>query len=121
MPAAMKKPTPRSESRSMKALNKALTADEAFEAKLKHPLQQINKHKVPLKKWKNWPDICQRVFNTTYDAMMIDQRIFLHPNAPSHGSNHWKTTAWNAAWTAADACQKALKDIIAGVGYAPAV
>lgn len=101
---------------SMNKLNKTLDRDKPV--KVPERLQQVNKHKVPARKWNNWPDIGQRVFNTTYDSMMIDQRIFLHPKALPHSDEYWKTTAWNAAWTAADACQKALKDITAGVGYA---
>jgi hypothetical protein len=30
------------------------------------------------------------------------------------GEAQWGTTAWNAAWIAADACQQALKDISHG-------
>lgn len=113
------KMTPASEAAALKKLNNMLS-DFRPTPGLLHPLQQVNKHKVPARKWKNWPDICQRVFNTTYDGMMIDQRLFLHPKAVPHTSEHWDTTAWNAAWTAADACQKALKDIVAGRGYAKA-
>lgn len=107
--------TPAGINMSMRKLNKALGRGKPEKAER---LQQVNKHKVPARKWNNWPDICQRVFNTTYDGMMIDQRIFLHPKALPHSDEYWTTTAWNAAWTAADACQKALKDIVAGVGYA---
>ncbi len=87
-------------------------------AKLKKPLQQDNRHKVNAKKWRNWPDICQRVFNETYEYMHDNQTMFLHPKTPWLFEPQWNTTCWNAAWVAADACQHALKDIIKGKGYA---
>ena len=86
--------------------------------KLKKPLQQDNLHKVPAKKWRNWPDICQRVFNEVYLTMVHNQDLFLHPKAKINSDPHWNTTAWNGAWTAADAVQRALKDIIKAKGYA---
>jgi hypothetical protein len=89
-------------------------------AKLMEPLQQENKHGVAKRKWRNWPDICQRVFNETYKYMHDNQTHFLHPKSPRQFEPYWKTTCWNAAWTAADACQQALKDIIAMKGYAKA-
>lgn len=82
------------------------------------PLQQHNTHKVSARKWRNWPDICQRVFNETYECMLPNQSLFLHPKTAPVPDAQWSTTAWNAAWIAADACQKALKDITKGVGYA---
>lgn len=85
------------------------------------PLQQPNRHNVPKRKWRNWPDICQRVFNDTYHSMLPNQDLFLHPKATPHDPAHWTTTAWNAAWIAADACQTALKAISKGEGYMKAV
>jgi hypothetical protein len=52
--------------------------------------------------------MARKTFNQTYDIMFNDQKLFLHPKAPSQDEDHWKTTAWNAAWTAADAVQDAL-------------
>ena len=89
-------------------------------AKLLKPLQQENTHKVSARKWRNWPDICQRVFNETFETMEQNQTLFLHPETPWQYGDKWRTTAWNAAWTAADACQHALKDIIKQKGYAKA-
>ena len=85
--------------------------------KLLIPLQQENVHKVAAKKWKNWPDICQRVFNETYESMRDNQGLFIHPKSETIPHKQWETTAWNAAWIAADSCQKALKDIIKQRGY----
>lgn len=86
--------------------------------KLKSPLQQDNKHKVAVRKWRNWPDICQRVFNATYEDMVGNQDLFTHPKAGKVPDEQWNTTAWNAAWIAADSCQRALKDITKMKGYA---
>jgi hypothetical protein len=91
----------------------AVTHDDRYA----YPLQQENHYKVPARKWKNWPDICQRVFNLTYAQMLNSQTLFMHPKADQQLQAHWATTAWNAAWTAADACQKALAAIAAGRGY----
>lgn len=85
--------------------------------KLVKPLQQENTYKVVANKWRNWPDICQRVFNETYGVMFENPRLYAHPKAAQVPDSQWKTTCWNAAWTAADACQKALKDIIKAKGY----
>ncbi len=85
---------------------------------LKKPLQQENIHRVAAKKWKNWPDVCQRVFNQVFELMNDNQRIYQHPKAVPQPNEQWRTTAWNAAWEAADACQQALKDIIKQRGYA---
>lgn len=84
------------------------------------PLQQRNKHKVAPKQWKGWPDIAQRVFNETYAVMLHNQYLFLHPKGRENLPEHWKTTAHNAAWEAADAVVKALDDIVEGRGYARA-
>lgn len=81
-------------------------------------LQQENIYNVSKKKWRNWPDICQRVFNETFYAIRENQLIMIHPGAEEQNQRHWDTVAWNAAWLAADACQKGLKDIIKGKGYA---
>lgn len=80
-------------------------------------LQQENKYNVAARKWRNWPDICQRVFNETYESISLNQSIMTHPSAKEQAPEHWDTVAWNGAWLAADACQKALKDIIKGDGY----
>lgn len=86
--------------------------------KLKQPLQQTNHNGVPRSQWKKWPDIAQRVFNDTYEVMTENQRLFVHPKAAAIDIDHWSTTAWNAAWTAADAVVAALKAITKGEGYA---
>lgn len=85
---------------------------------LLYPLQQRNKFGIHPRQWKKWPDIAQRVFNRTYELMLNNQRIFLHPGTDEVRMEYWKTTAHNAAWEAADAVVTALNDIAAGRGYA---
>lgn len=64
-----------------------------------------NRHKVPAKQWKRWSDHARHVFNAVF-AGMADQPLFLHPKATPAKREHWKTTRWNAAWTAADAADE---------------
>ena len=61
-----------------------------------------NTYKVPKSQWKKWPELAQRVFNSTYYIMKENQTIFLHPKTDWTFQDQWNTTAWNAAWTAAD-------------------
>jgi hypothetical protein len=85
---------------------------------LKQPLQQPNKYKVSARQWKKWPDLAQRVFNETYEVLLNNQRLYLHPGQDPARKEYWTTTAWNAAWTAADAAVAALDGIVLGQGYA---
>lgn len=62
-----------------------------------------NTHKVPIKQWRRWPIRSRIVFNTVYQSMLRNPEYFLHPMAERVGLRLWKTTAWNAAWVAADA------------------
>lgn len=85
---------------------------------LKKPLQQQNKFGIAPKQWKKWPDLAQRVFNSTYAHMLRSQEMYLHPGADKSREEYWKTTVHNAAWIAADGAKQALDDIVAGRGYA---
>lgn len=62
-----------------------------------------NTNKVPQKQWRKWTNQAREVFNSVYSQMRRDQAMFQHPNAKRQPREHWNTTAWNAAWTAADA------------------
>lgn len=64
-----------------------------------------NKHGVPLKQWRKWSALARKVFNDVFSTMAKNRTLFLHPAQLKAGvaHKHWKTTAWNAAWTAADA------------------
>lgn len=62
-----------------------------------------NLHKVPKSQWKKWTPQARRVFNAVYGMMYYNIHLFLHPESSIPYKGHWKTTSWNAAWTAADA------------------
>lgn len=62
-----------------------------------------NRYKVPLKQWRKWGETARRVFNETYSSMVGNQGLFLHPDQEKVSNRLWRTTAWNAAWTAASA------------------
>jgi len=62
-----------------------------------------NKYKVPKKQWDLWYDMSKGIFNFVYSSMIEDQDLFKHPKGILQEDKYWKTTAWNAAWTAADA------------------
>lgn len=64
-----------------------------------------NSYQVPKSQWKKWDEQARYVFNEVYCSMAYNQKFFLHPKATSASDKHWITTAWNAAWTAADATQ----------------
>lgn len=66
-------------------------------------MSESNNHKVPLKHWRKWTPQARKVFNETYETMLENQGLFLHPKQATVPQAQWETTAWNAAWTAADA------------------
>lgn len=67
----------------------------------------LNLYKVPKGQWKKWSPQAQRVFNYVYQTSVDNQSLFIHPKGLSNSHDKWKTTAWNMAWTAADAVMKA--------------
>jgi hypothetical protein len=62
-----------------------------------------NVFNVPQRQWRKWPVLGRQVFNEVYTSMTKNQEMFLHPKQEKVSRSHWKTTAWNAAWTAASA------------------
>lgn len=62
-----------------------------------------NTFKVPLKQWRKWTPAARKVFNEVYDTMVNNQGLFQHPKTAAVPQAQWTTTAWNAAWIAADA------------------
>lgn len=62
-----------------------------------------NDFDVPAVVWGSWTERARDVFNRLYWYMIQNQSIFKHPQAPVLEDEHWKTTAWNAAWIAANA------------------
>jgi len=62
-----------------------------------------NVHRVPKKQWTRWSKEARRVFNAVYFVCYQSPWLLQHPKAPKLKPAHAKTTAWNAAWLAADA------------------
>jgi hypothetical protein len=65
-----------------------------------------NTYNVPQKQWRKWSPASRQVFNEVYSSMRGDQMMYKHPQAGTDSRAHWKTTCWNAAWTAADAAER---------------
>ncbi len=68
-----------------------------------------NSYKVPKDQWRKWDDESRDTFNWLYSVMMKQPDLFHHPKAIKQNPRHWKTTAWNSAWLAADAVRDAVK------------
>lgn len=66
---------------------------------------RANLYRVPVKQWDKWSAVGRQVFNEVYSSMVGNQWLFLHPKQEKMSRSHWKTTAWNAAWTAASAAK----------------
>jgi hypothetical protein len=67
-----------------------------------------NANLVPKAQWRKWGPEARHVFNEVYATMAHNVRLFMHPKQKPPTVEHWQTSAWNAAWTAADAAQEAL-------------
>ena len=57
---------------------------------------------VQKRQWKKWDEVERFTFNSLFDQMMSSTYLFIHPEDEMPHPYHWKTTAWNAAWMAAD-------------------
>ena len=66
-----------------------------------------NKYKVAKSQWKKWNKIAGNSFNDYYEYFLENQWIFKHPESPCERQEYWDTTAWNMAWSLADAVQAA--------------
>lgn len=64
---------------------------------------RANVYRVPVKQWRKWSPVARQVFNEVYSSMVKNREFFLHPKQQIPSRDHWKTTAWNAAWTSATA------------------
>ena len=60
-----------------------------------------NRYKVPVQTWDKWNARSKSVFNDVFATMLDNKRLFLHPKQEPPRKAHWHTTAWNAAWLAA--------------------
>jgi hypothetical protein len=61
---------------------------------------------VPAALWSRWSKLSKRVFNETYSFMRHNQTLSTHPEAPRIPLTYWRTIAWNAAVTAAQAARE---------------
>lgn len=73
------------------------------EVKITSTKSRSNLYHVPLKKWRKWSALSRQAFNEVYSSMAGNQSLFLHPHQDKISRRLWRTTAWNAAWIAADA------------------
>jgi len=70
---------------------------------MKELVDPENVHKVPVKTWRKWTVAARLLFNDVYSRIYDMRRVFYHPElAPSYTPERHSTTAWNAAWEAAD-------------------
>lgn len=61
-----------------------------------------NPYKVPKSQWRKWDLKSKHTFNRLFSFMRRNQDLFLHPKTAKVPARQWSTTAWNAAWLAAD-------------------
>ena len=61
-----------------------------------------NLYGVSKRQWKKWNNTEQALFNQLYHLILYNQTLFTHPLSFKVNGLHWETTAWNAAWMAAD-------------------
>jgi hypothetical protein len=80
-------------------------AIETVEVQFRESRQNL--YHVPMRQWRKWTPGARQVFNEVYSAMARGKDNFLHPKAAVPSREHWKTTAWNAAWIAAGAAVSA--------------
>ena len=71
-----------------------------------------NKHKVPKRQWLKWGLNSQEVFNGLYEYMDENQHLFIHPHTILIPKEYWNTTAWNAAFMAAELVKQNDKETI---------
>lgn len=75
--------------------------------KVEYVQSRGNVYNVPEKQWRKWDVAARQVFNEVYSSMTKGQWLFLHPKQEKISKSHWRTTAWNAAWTSAEAAERA--------------
>lgn len=61
-----------------------------------------NPNRVPKRQWRKWNKRSRELFNDLFSYMSKNQKIFTHPRTIQAPLEYWQTTAWNAAWMAAD-------------------
>lgn len=69
-------------------------------------MNATNVNRVQQRQWRKWDKAARIVFNAVYRFMRHNQALATHPDAAKVPLKHWRTTAWNAAWVAADAANR---------------
>lgn len=67
-----------------------------------------NRHRVGRSQWSKWSEHARSVFNAVYGFMLHNPDLMRHPKQSALPRKFWQTTAWNAAWIAADAVDDAI-------------
>ena len=65
---------------------------------------------VGKRQWKKWNEAEREMFNDLNEIMLNYKSMFEHPQGPDISNVQWSTTAWNAAWTAAELMRQARKN-----------
>lgn len=73
-----------------------------------------NVYRVEPRKWRKWSVVAQGVFNRTFAHMRENPDLYRHPKDPPQSKKWATTTAWNAAWIAADHTDDTLREIANG-------
>ena len=76
---------------------------------------KTNKNKVPKNQWSKWSKTARVVFNRVYEFCYNNPKLMHHPDICVPKPRYWKTTAWNAAWIAADAVDDTIPDFVIDV------
>lgn len=71
-----------------------------------------NLYRVPKRQWQAWSFEAKKVFNSCHLYFYKNQTLLIHPKAPQVSASMWQTTAWNAAWIAADAVDDCVPEYI---------
>ena len=71
-----------------------------------------NCYNVNYRVWGRWSKEAQAVFNRSYKFYIKDKQFMIHPKADVPTLTHWRTTAWNAAWIAADCVDNVVPSVI---------
>jgi hypothetical protein len=74
----------------------------------------FNVYRVNPRKWKKWSCVARGTFNRTYAVMRENPKLFSHPADPPRSKKWAATTAWNAAWIAANHVDETLDGIARG-------
>jgi hypothetical protein len=73
-----------------------------------------NLYRASPRKWRKWSIVARGTFNKTFAMMRENPDLFRHPADPARSKKWASTTAWNAAWIAADHVDETLRDIAEG-------